>query len=137
MKTEVTNNRNTWEKEYIYQKVQDYNQMFFEKAGFKDLGIYMRNEKDEIIAGLAGVLRGKWLLVQLLWVREDLRRQNIGSDILQKAEAEAKKYGCKHILLDTFEFQAPKFYKKKGFKEVFVYEEHPITGKHYYLSKDL
>ena len=112
MKTEVTNNRNTWEKEYIYQKVQDYNQMFFEKAGFKDLGIYMRNEKDEIIAGLAGVLRGKWLLVQLLWVREDLRRQNIGSDILQKAEAEAKTYGCKHILLDTFECQAPKFYKK-------------------------
>ena len=55
----------------------------------------------------------------------------------ERKEEEARKRGCQYVLLDTFEFQAPEFYKKKGYREVFVYMEHEITGTHYYLSKKL
>ena len=125
------------DREYLHQMVQKYNRQYFEKAEFQNISVCLKNESGEIQAGLAATVRGCWLLVWELWVKEELRGQNIGSDILKEAEEEAKRRGCQYVLLDTFEFQAPEFYKKKGYREVFVYQEHEITGKHYYLSKAL
>lgn len=136
MNIEVTKKDTARYKEFLRQKLQEYNRPYFEKAGFQDIGIYM-TEDHRITAGLAGILRGNWLLVQSLWVEEKLRNKGTGTALLQKAEEIAKAEGCKHVLLDTFEFQAPDFYIKNGYSEVFVYEEHPVTGKHYYLKKDL
>lgn len=43
-----------------------------------------------------------------------LRNQHIGSSFLNQAESTAKERGCKYVFLDTFDFQAPEFYKKHG-----------------------
>lgn len=123
-------------REILHEKVQAYNRSYFEKAGFENLSVTVE-EAGEIVAGTAGIIRGDWLLIQELWVKESMRGNGIGSEVLATAEQTAKEKGCSHVLLDTFEFQAPGFYKKKGYQEVFVYEEHPITGKHYYLAKNL
>lgn len=56
---------------------------------------------------------------------------------MKQAEATAKERGCKYSFLDTFSFQAPLFYKKHGYKEVFTLENYPITGKRYYFTKNL
>ena len=38
--------------------------------------------------------------------------------------------------MDTFSFQAPAFYKKHDYREVFTLEEYPYTGRrHYYTAK--
>lgn len=124
------------EREYLHARLQEHNRPYFTEAGFENLSVCLEQD-GEIVAGIAGVLRGNWVLMQELWVREDLRGQNLGSQILKKAEEEAKRCGCKHVLLDTFEFQAPGFYKKLGYEEAFVYAENPHTGNHYYLTKKL
>lgn len=72
--------------------------------------------------------------IQYLFVSEQLRGQRIGSKLLETAEAEAKKRGCKYAFVDPFSFQAPTFYKNHGYREVFTLEEYPYTGKRHSVS---
>ncbi len=43
------------------------------------------------IAGLIGNTHGNWLFVKYLWVSEELRRHNIGGNILNQAEKNSKR----------------------------------------------
>ena len=88
-------------------------------------------------AGLTGETFGNWLCIHYLFVAEQLRKMGIGSDLLAAAEKEAKQRGCKNAFVDTFSFQAPEFYKKHGYKEVFSLNEYPYTGKRHYYTKEL
>ena len=53
------------------------------------------------------------------------------------AEEEAKRRGCKYAFVDTFSFQAPEFYRKLGYEEVFVLRDYPYTEARYYYTKTL
>lgn len=137
MNFEITDEIKKEDEEFIFQGLLEYNLARIEDKNPKDIGIYLRNEKGEITAGLTGDTHGNWLSVKFLWVSEELRHSGIGSKILAQAEEEAKRRGCKYCFLDTFSFQAPEFYKKHGYKEVFKLEDYPITGKRYYFTKTL
>lgn len=137
MNFEITDDIKVEDEKILYQELLKYNLERLEDKNPKDLGIYLHDENGRKIAGMIGHTHGKWLFVKFLWVSEELRGKNIGSQILQKAEETAKCRGCNYAFLDTFSFQAPLFYKKHGYKEVFTLEEYPITGKRYYLIKDL
>ena len=69
--------------------------------------------------------------------KEDLRGQGIGSQLLQQAESEAKKRNCRFAFVNTYQFQAPAFYQKHGYKEVFTLKDYPYTGQRHYYQKDL
>jgi Predicted acetyltransferase len=137
MNFEITDNIKEQDKEIIYQELLEYNLARIEDKNPKDLGVYYQGETGKKLAGLIGNTHGKWLFVKFLWVSEELRGQNIGSQILKQAEETAKERGCKYAFLDTFSFQAPMFYKKHGYTEVFALEEYPVTGKRYYFTKTL
>ena len=66
-----------------------------------------------------------------------LRGKGVGSSLLQAAEDAARDYGAKRVFLNTFRFQAPDFYLKHGYREVFRLDEFPYTGTKYYFTKDL
>ena len=53
------------------------------------------------------------------------------------AEESQKKEGVSIHFVDTFNFQAPKFYEKHGYKEVFALKNYPYTGERYYYTKEL
>lgn len=137
MNFEITDEIKEQDKETIFQGLVECNLARIEDKNQKDIGVYLQDETGKKLAGLIGNTRGNWLFVQFLWVSEKLRGQNIGSQILKQAEETAKERGCKYVFLDTFDFQAPIFYKKHGYKEVFVLEEYPVTGKRYYFTKTL
>ena len=134
---EITEEIKEQDRETIHQGLLAYNLERLEDKSPKDLGVYVRDSEGNITAGLTGVTHGNWLLIKYLWVSESLRGQNIGSEILKQAESAAKERGCKFVFLDTFSFQAPLFYKKHGYQEVFALEEYPLTGKRYYFTKNL
>lgn len=53
----------------------------------------------------------------MVWVRQDHRRSGLGGQLLQAAEAAAHERGCVQILVSSFTFQAPAFYKRHGYVE--------------------
>jgi len=137
MNFEITDIIKEQDRETIFQGLLEYNLARIEDKNPKDLGIYFQDEIGKKLAGLIGDTHGNWLTVKYLWVSEELRRKTIGRQILKQAEETAKERGCKYVFLDTFSFQAPVFYKKYGYKEVFALEEYPVTGKRYYFTKTL
>ena len=137
MQYETTDEIKEQDQRAIYEGLLQYNLERLEDKSPKDLGVYTRDEAGNIVAGLIGNTHGNWLTVKFLWVSESLQGKNIGSEILKQAEETAKRRGCKYAFLDTFSFQAPLFYKKHGYREVFALEDYPLTGKRYYFTKSL
>jgi hypothetical protein len=78
-----------------------------------------------MLAGLTGETFGNWLCIQFLFVSKQFRVKGIRSKLLEAAEKEAMRRGCKYAFVDTFSFQALAFYKKHGYREVFSLEEYP------------
>lgn len=137
MKLEITDKITEEDENIIFKELLEYNLARIEDKNPRDLGIYLQDEEGQKIAGLIGNTHGNWLSIKFLWVSEEMRGQNLGSDILSQAEKTAKERGCKYSFLDTFSFQAPEFYRKHGYKEVFVLENYPVTGKRHYFTKTL
>ena len=137
MNFEITDTIHEIDEKYIFEGLLEYNLERIEDKNPRDLGIYLPDETGRKIAGLIGSTHGNWLFVKYLWVSKELRGKQIGSKILIQAEETAKERGCKYSFLDTFSFQAPLFYKKHGYKEVFTLENYPVTGKRYYFTKNL
>ena len=137
MKLEVTDKIKQSEQDEIYQGLLEYKLSLLENKSPQDLGIYMRNEESHIVAGLIGSTHGVWFTIKYLFVSENLRGQGIGSHILAYAEKVTKERGCKYIFVDTFDFQAPDFYKRYGYTNVFTLENYPVSGKRYYFIKNL
>ena len=120
----------------IYEMLKSYNLSNREASENIPLGVYYEDESERKLAGLTGETFGNWLCVNFLFVAENLRNKGIGTKIVLSAEDEARKRNCKYVFVDTFSFQAPKFYEKLGYKEVFSLNEYPYTGKrHYYIKK--
>jgi len=125
------------DKDEIFQELLKYNLERIECKDIKELGIFLEDEQGKKVAGIVGDTHGNWLEIEYLWVSETLRGQDIGTDIISKAELIAKERGCKYVFLNTFSFQAKGFYLKIGYQEVFSLEEYPLTGERHYFIKKL
>jgi GNAT superfamily N-acetyltransferase len=90
---------------------------------------------------LAGGLWGRfyydWLFVELIFVPEDRRGQDLGSALLAMAEAQARGWGAIGLWLDTFSFQALGFYQRKGFAVFGEIGDYPGPHRRFFLSKRL
>jgi GNAT superfamily N-acetyltransferase len=76
-----------------------------------------------------------WLFVQWLWVAEPYRKQGIGSRLLARAEAAARDAHCRASYVDTFTFQAPKFYERRGYREFARLNDYPPGHARIWLAK--
>ena len=66
-----------------------------------------------------------WAFVKLFWISEPLRGKGHGAKLLSSAEDYARKNGSTKIMLDTFSFQAPQFYKKQGYTAISRIDGYP------------
>ena len=91
--------------------------------------------------GVAGGLWGKtsygWLFTELLFVPAALRGSGLGTQILARAEAEARSRGCHSAWLDTFEFQARGFYERQGYVVFAQLDDYPAGSARFFLKKTL
>ena len=78
-----------------------------------------------------------WLYVDLLWVKDELRKKGYGQRLMDLLEDEARKLGAKNAYLDTFSFQAPDFYKKQGYQVFGELQDFPPGHQRYFLTKQL
>ena len=117
--------------------IRSYNRSKREVAESEPLNLYVEDDSGELMAGLIAETFGNWLEIEYLFVKEDLRGQGIGSQLLQQAESEAKKRNCRFAFVNTYQFQAPAFYQKQDYKKVFTLKDYPYIGQRHYYQKDL
>ena len=101
------------------------------------LALFVRDAQGAVVGGLTGGTYWGWLYVARLWIAEHLRGQNYGSRLLAEAEREALRRGCHHAYLDTQDFQALPFYRKRGYTVFGVLDDMPIGHTRYSMQKEL
>lgn len=108
-----------------------------EPSNRKPFAVFLRNDENEIVAGISGRTWWRWLDISCLWVREDLRDQDIGTKLIQQAEEIGRERQCTSALVDTLDVQARDFYEKLGYRVWGALDDFPEGHKRYYLSKKL
>ena len=125
------------EVQYLEDRIYEFNSAATGIADGEWLAIFVRDGDDRIVAGLCGNTWGGYCEIRQFWVEEARRKQGLGTTLLGAAEQEARRRGCRYILLMTFSFQAPAFYTKHGFDILAVVDDHPRGHKNMLMRKRL
>ncbi len=87
---------------------------------------------------ISGILKGhscyEEVFIDDLIVIEKYRGKGVGTKLLKQVEDYHRNKGFRNINLCTYEFQAPEFYKKFGFKIEFIRknEEEPKLTRYFF-----
>ncbi|MFE1011639.1 GNAT family N-acetyltransferase [Streptomyces sp. NPDC058794] len=91
-----------------------------------------------LAGGLVGHTWATWLHVTYLWVDTPHRGTGLGSALLTGAERTARdERRCAAARVETWDFQAPDFYRKQGYEVVCVIPDYPPGVTEYTLVKRL
>ena len=104
---------------------------------FQRLCFALQAPDQEIVGGALGELYWGWFHLDLLWVKDELRGHGYGHRLLVTIEDEARQRGAKNVYLDTFSFQAPDFYKERGYQVFGELPDFPLGHQRYFLTKQL
>ena len=98
---------------------------------------FLVRDGDRIVAGICGNTWGGTCELRQFWVEASQRRRGLGTKLLHAAEQEARRRGCTQVVLTTFTFQAPAFYKSHGFEVVATIDNHPCGHQNVLMRKRL
>ncbi|MFE9774943.1 GNAT family N-acetyltransferase [Streptomyces sp. NPDC005931] len=101
------------------------------------LHVWAMTANDELAGGLVGHTWTSWLHVTYLWVDARHRGAGLGSRLLAQAERVASRRGCRAARLETWDFQAPDFYRERGYEVVCAIPDYPPGVTEYTLTKRL
>ena len=142
-----SNDRNDEFRAFINQAIKQFNRNVMPEAYFKDgvpvealnipVDLAVKDSDGKLKGGLVGNIYWECLYVKDLWLDESLRKQGVGTHLLQQAEAIAHKNDCNFIWVQTFSWQARGFYEKNGFRIVGQLDNYPPRHTRYTLRKDL
>lgn len=105
-------------------------------SGFQQVCLVVEDpDTGETTGGLWGRIIYDWLFVEFLAVPETARRSGLGTELLNRAEQIAKDRGCAGVWLDTYQFQAPDFYRKHGYQEFGRIADHPRGSQRLFFMK--
>ncbi|MET7981262.1 MULTISPECIES: GNAT family N-acetyltransferase [unclassified Streptomyces] len=101
------------------------------------LHVWALREDGELAGGLVGHTWTTWLHITYLWVDDRHRGTGLGSLLLTEAERTAGGRGCTAARVETWDFQAPDFYRKRGYEVACVIPDYPPGITEYTLTKRL
>lgn len=81
-----------------------------------------------LVAGISGWTWGEAAGIGMTWVAAGQRGSGVGARLLGTFEAEARRRGAHRIFVTSFTFQAPGFYEKQGYSEIFRWQGVPYAG---------
>ena len=96
-----------------------------------------RSETGTILGGLVMQSWWKESFVEVLWLSERARGQGLGRELVAQAELRARRRGSKLLHLNTYSFQAPRFYEKLGFHCIGKMSGSPKGESRFYYVKRL
>jgi len=134
----LTDNPDNEACELIDRGLGDYNADY---AGYWDprpLAVLVRDPvSGRVVGGMLGRTSLGLLFIDLVFLPESLRGRQIGTRMLQIAEEEALRRGCRRAVLYTISFQAPGFYERHGWREFGRVPCDPPGTSRVYMTKEL
>lgn len=125
------------EQEFLEDRLYEFNAAQIQQDDGQLFAFFIRNEQQEVIAGLSGWTWAHACEIRILWVHATWRGQGYGRKLLESAEQEAILRGCKVILIASYSFEAPAFYQKCGYEIAYQLNDFPPGYQQYYLIKRL
>jgi GNAT superfamily N-acetyltransferase len=114
----LTDHPSDADEQVIAAGLADYNAL---NAGYRDwrpVAALLRDpDTGETLGGMTGRTSYGLLFVDLVYLPETTRGQDIGGRLLQMMEDEGARRGCKSGFLLTITYQAPGFYARHGWTE--------------------
>jgi len=92
--------------------------------GFRPVEIFIRDE-DVLLADVSGLLNWNWLQISLLGVDEKIRKEGLGSELIDRSETVARDEGCTHVHVSAFSFQASRFCESQGYERFSNFDNYP------------
>ncbi len=125
------------EKAYLENSINHFN-IYLTGIPFNgEIAVLAYDAQDRIIGGANGFQWGDSFTIEFLWLEEQWRGQDIGTQLMHAMEQQATQCGCTQVYLDTYSFQAIDFYRKLGYEVAGKLENFPTPYTHYFLKKDL
>ena len=93
-------------------------------------------ESGKIVGGISGKTSLGLMFVDLVYLPEALRGRDIGTRMMELAEEEAQRRGCRAGVLYTINFQAPGFYQRLGWRVFGEIPCDPPGTSRFFLTKD-
>jgi len=125
------------ELQFLEDRIYEHNSAQTGQNDGRLFGIFIRNDQQEIVAGLSGWTWARACQIQNLWVHPSLRGKGYGRSLLESAEQEARARRCTVIFLESYSFQAPAFYQKYGYELAWQLNDFPPGHQNCFLVKRL
>ena len=123
--------------ETLGQGLADHALPHTQVAGFQPVGVFLRDERGEVMGGVWGYVNWNWLFVGLVWVSDTVRGGGYGRRLMAALEDEARERGCRYAHLDTFSYQARPFYEKLGYEVFATLDDYPPGHQRFFMKKTL
>ncbi len=120
---------------FLEDRIYEFNCAQTGQDDGQQFAFFIRNEQQEIIAGISGWTWARACEIRTLWVHADWRGHGYGSALLEAAEKEARAHGSQVIFLSSHSFQAPAFYQKHGYELAWQLEDFPPGHQYGFLIK--
>jgi GNAT superfamily N-acetyltransferase len=102
-------------------------------APARQLTVQILDASGELAAGMSG-----WTCGVAAGFGLTCRGDGLGAQLLAEFEAEARSRGCTHVFVTSFTFQAPGFYERQGYREIFRWQGVPtVEEADVHFRKDL
>lgn len=114
-----------------------YNDRIVGYADRTPLNVLVRDGEDgPVIGGISGRTSLGLLFIDLVYLPDTLRGQDIGTRMMVMAEDEARRRGCRAGVLYSISFQAPGFYQRLGWTIFGEIPCDPPGTSRVFLTKD-
>jgi GNAT superfamily N-acetyltransferase len=137
LSVEVSQEIHSESRDVIAHGLRKFNGRYLGDYEWTGLDVYVRDVDGQVVGGLIGDVALGWFSIHALWVTENLRGSGLGTDILKAAENASIRAGCRAAILDTFSFQAPAFYEKRGYVRIGVVDDYRGGVQRIFMQKRL
>ena len=121
----------------LIDNVRSFNQFKTGVERPRNVAYFFRDEEGTMVGGVQGMLWGRFVHIDVLWVDEKHRGEGLGTKLMAAIEQYGLDHGHPLFYLETASFQARPFYEGLGYE---VFGELPeIAPGHslYFLKQDL
>lgn len=112
-----------------------------EKAGYWDsrpLAVLVSDpESGEVFGGVLGHTSLGLAFIDLVFLPEEVRGQDMGRRMMREADDGARRRGCRSVVLYTISFQAPGFYERLGYRRFDAIDCEPPGTSRIFFVKEL